>query len=184
MFSTAFAPATNKAGLSKLTFLGLDIKEGYKPQLDKNGNEIIDPETGEVKVRHWMLVNLTFDVMGVVRGSNQKISITCSEKYSPENLLGKTLAAMGYVPPAIQTELDDDGFEVQASELDEDEFEQIDESESGADSIEKFLKSCESKYFVAKVSKISEGKRKGFWAIDVSTLKPFVKESKAEKSAK
>lgn len=183
-FSTAFQPATNKTGLSKLTFLGTDVKEGDKPQLDKNGNEIIDEETGEVKTRHWVIVNLTFDCMGVVRGTSQKVSITCSEKYSPDNLLGKTLAAMGYVPPTIATELDEDGFEVQATDLDDDEFAQIDASESGIDGIEEFLKSCENKHFTAKVSKISEGKRKGFWGIDVDTLKPFVKPEKSENIAK
>lgn len=184
MFTATFQPATNKQGLSKLAFLGVDVKEGDKPLTDKNGNEIIDDETGEVKVKHWTLVNLTFEVMGVVRGSSQKVSITCSEKYSPDNLLGKTLTAMGYVPPAIATELDEDGFEVQATDLDDDEFAQIDACESGIDGIEEFLKSCEGKHFTAKVGKVTEGKRKGFWGIDVDTLKPFVKPEKSENIAK
>ena len=56
---------------------------------------------------------------------------------------------------------------------DEDGFESVTDV---VHDIEGFLKTCVGTIYVAKLSKATEGKRKGYWEIDVDTLKPFVKD--------
>lgn len=162
-FTQAFRPALNKDGYARLQFIGYEVKKGISQQTNK--------ETGEVVDKPYELFSIIFDVKGVVRGTNQKVSITTGLTYSDDNLLGKTLEALGF-KNEIATELDDEGFEVVAVSQDEDGFEEIENNEL---EIESFLDSIKDKIFVAKLNKATEGKRKGFWEVDVSSLKPFIK---------
>lgn len=185
MFKQAFEPARNKEGYAKLTFLGLSTRSGESPEKDGEGN-VIKNEDGSIKMRSWVLNNLEFECQGVVRGFNQKISVTCGEVYAPDNLLGKTLTAMGFEGGlTLDLEEDEDGFSVQSfdeSSTDDDGFSQI-EGDTLANIIS-FLDDSKGKVFIAFVSKISEGKRKGFWEIDVDSLKPFVKPATAKSNGK
>ena len=173
-FQQAFIPAVNKDGYSRLTFVGLDRKSGTTIVKDKAGNEVIDTETGEVKTKEWVINNLVFDVMGRVKGTSQKVSVTVGERYSNDNLLGKTLQAMGFVSPEVETVTDDEGFDVEVLPEDEDGFGVI-EGDTLGEALENFIACVQGKVFIAKLSKLTEGKRKGFWNIDVETLKPFSK---------
>lgn len=184
MFRQAFEPARNKEGYAKLTFLGCTTKTGESPEKDSDGN-VLKNEDGSIKLRKWVLNLLEFDCLGVVRGFNQKISITCGEVYAPDNLLGITLSAMGFQSNSMELEEDDDGFTVQSfndESTDDDGFTQV-EGDTLADIIG-FLESCKGCVYIAFVNKCLEGKRKGFWEIDANSLKPFVKPKKEEKQKK
>src|SRR5690349_5678835 len=112
MFTLGFQPATNAKGYSKLIFNGAEKKEGTKVKSDRNGNVLIDPETNEPVIVEWSLINLKFLCMGVVKGQWQPLSITCTEKYSEQNLLGKTLQKMGFVPSNVEKTVDSEGFAI------------------------------------------------------------------------
>lgn len=171
-FTHAFTPAVNKDGFSKLTFKGLETKSGITVQKDKEGNEIVDPETGEVKTRDWTLTNLTFEVMGRVKGTFQVVPVSVGDKYSPDNTLGKVLHGMGFALPEDNIVLDDEGFEVAELSEDTEGFGVVDDLQN---EINEFLSDSEGKTYIAKVSKATEGKRKGFWVIDINTIHPFKK---------
>lgn len=157
-FTQGFRPAFNKQGLARLTFLGTGSQMGTKD----------DGTT-------WEIFKLVFEVMGEDRGVNQKVSIVTNYTYDEDNALGKTLKAMGFVPPTTEAEMveDDGGFMVRSVNEDDEGF-ALAESSSTPD-IEGFLKGCEGKVYLAKVMKHTEGKRKGFWEIDVESLAPFKK---------
>jgi hypothetical protein len=157
-FTQAFRPALNKEGFSRLTFLGYAIKEGVKK----------DKDTKEEKA--WKLFELKFEVMGAVRGTSKEIGLSTNFQYDADNLLGKTLAGMGYEPPALQIVEDEEGFGVVAVETDEEGFGVEDEVDLG---IEKFLTEAVGNVYLAKVYKPTEGNKKGFWQIDVESLKLF-----------
>lgn len=155
-FTQVFRPALNRDGYAKLTFLGSSSQSG-----NTNGKD-------------WEVFKLHFEVQGVVRGVNQKIQIVTNFAYGDDNLLGRSLKAMGFKPELQEGELieDESGFMVMPVSEDDEGFETANEQ---VPDIEGFLKHCEGKVYVAKVQKVTEGKRKGFWEIDVDTLKPFVK---------
>ncbi len=149
MFTTKFQPARNKAGLSKLTFVGTDVLEG-----EKEG-------------KPWSMFKFRFLCMGKYHGSDLEISLTTGFKYEPDNLLGLALASMGFESPTANTVVDEDGFEVVEPEnLDEDGFEV---TEAPKLDVVGFLETKINSVFVARVSK----NQKGFWSIDVNTLKPM-----------
>lgn len=174
-FQQAFVPAVNKDGYSRLTFLGMDKKSGISPVKDKEGNTTVDAETGEVKTKEWVIINLTFEVMGRVKGTSQKVAVTVGERYTEENLLGKTLTAMGFVAPEVETVTDDDGFEVEVLPEDEDGFGQVEDDDSLGSSIEAFINNHIGKVYMGKVEKATEGKRKGYLMVDVETIKLLTK---------
>lgn len=151
VFKQAFRPAFNKEGYAKLTFKGQEIRS------------ITRKETGEVI----QLNELTFEVMGAVRGNNQNVKISTGFSYDRENLLGKTLEAMGWV---LETKIvtDDEGFDVQEVSEDGDGFEQ---EEVQVLDFTPIFQSKVGQEYIAKLTKND----KGYWSVDVSTLKPFVK---------
>jgi hypothetical protein len=160
-FSQSFKPALNKAGFARAEYIGYEIKEGITKKTDKDG-EIIE--------RPWSLLSICFEVRGTARGTSQKMSITCGFNYDAENLLGVTLASLGYQPPTVEMMVDDEGFEVEAVEEDEEGFETTGEVDFG---IEEFLETIKGKVFTAKVYRATEGKQKGYWQIDAKSLTPF-----------
>ena len=150
MFTTKFQPAKNKAGLSKLTFIGTDVLEG-----EKDG-------------KPWSMFKFRFLCMGKFHGSDQEISLTTGFQYEPDNLLGKALAAMGFETPNPNTVEDDDGFEVVEPEnLDDDGF---DVTLAPKLDVISFLDTKIDSVYIANLSK----NQKGFWSINVDTLRPFV----------
>lgn len=154
-FSQAFRPAQNKEGLSRLEFLGYEMKEGKS---EKTG-------------KPYAFLNLNFRVKGAVRGTDRIISVTANFTYAPDNLLGRTLAAMGFDAPEVELEVDEEGFEIEAlGDTDDEGFEDEPANDLG---IEDFLASAQGNVYTAKVDKVTEGKRKGFWVIDVDTIKLF-----------
>lgn len=165
-FVSAFKPALNKEGYAKLTFLGTGTQSGVK-------NE------GTEQERLWELFKLVFEIQGVVRGNNQKVSITSSYTYDEDSTLGKALKAMGFKKEASELQLveDEDGFGVSTFVEDTEGFEVASES---VPDIEGFLEGCKGIVFIGKVQKGKEGKSKGFWEIDVDTLKPFVRNYSAK----
>ncbi len=154
-FSQAFRPAQNKEGLSRLEFIGYEVREGESAKTGKP----------------YAFLNINFRVKGAVRGTDRIIAVTANFNYAPENLLGRTLTAMGFTPPAIELEADEEGFEVEAlGATNEEGFEDEQSNDLG---IEEFLASAQGNVYTAKVDKLTEGKRKGFWGIDVDTIKLF-----------
>ncbi|MBD2522122.1 hypothetical protein [Nostoc sp. FACHB-133] len=59
MFSQPFKPALNKDGYARLTFIGYEVKVGYRD----NGTE-------------WSMFLLNFVVKGAIRGTDKIIPIT------------------------------------------------------------------------------------------------------------
>lgn len=163
-FTTAFRPALNKDGFARLQYIGYEIKKGM--------TKVADKKTGEIVEKEWELLCLNFDVKGVVRGTSQKVSISPSFTYDEDNFLGKTLKALGYTPPTVEMVVNDEGFEELAIDENDEGFEDVEEIDWG---IEEFLDSITDKVYVGKISKATEGKRKGFWEINVETVKPFVR---------
>jgi hypothetical protein len=161
MFTQSFQPATNKEGLARLTFLGYEAKEGTK-------------EDGSP----WSMFNINFLVKGKVAGTDRVIPVTTGFNYDPENLLGITLHNLGFEIPEAPTEEDEEGFEVVSQDFDDEGFEVAPEQQLD---IMGFLNSIENNVYTARVYKATEGKRKGFWLIDASTIKLFkVAEKKIE----
>ena len=149
MFTTKFQPALNKAGLSKLTFIGTDVLEGEKDR------------------KLWSMFKFRFLCMGKFHGSDQEITLSTGFQYEENNLLGRTLSAMGFKIPNPNTVLDNDGFEVVKPEnLDDDGFEVI---KAPKLDVMEFLDTKIDSVYVAKLSK----NQKNFWQIDVNTLKPL-----------
>lgn len=154
-FTAAFRPSLNKEGFGKLKFLGTSTQSGIK-------------EDGTP----WEMFKLNFEAIGVSRGVNQKISITVNYQYAEDNKLGKTLSNMGFAPKPVELVPDDAGFMVAVVQEDEDGFETANDA---VPDIEEFLESCKGVVYVGKLNKATEGKQKGYWEIDVDSLKPFVK---------
>ena len=160
MFTAKFQPAINKNGQSKLTFIGTDVKEG-----EKDG-------------KPWSMFKFRFLCMGKFHGSDQEITLTTGFQYDRDNSLGKTLTAMGFEIPIPKTVIDDDGFEiVEAENLDGDGFEV---TEPPKLNIESFLETKINSIYIAKLSK----NQKGFWSIDVDTLKPMAQKQATGSKAK
>lgn len=174
-FSQAFVPAVNKDGLSRLTFLGVTQKSGKSKVKDDDGAIVFEEDGTTPRMRDWAITNFEFDVLGKFKGKNQKVTITAGDRISDDNLLGKTLTALGY-GATVETEITDDGFEVESTDEDDEGFSQVEEEDSSA--VITYLESLVGTVFVARVYKETEGKRKGFFAVDVSTLKPFIKPAK------
>ena len=153
MFTAKFQPAKNKAGLSKLTYIGNEVLEG-----EKDG-------------KPWSMFKLKFSCMGKFHGTHQEVNLSTGFAYEPDNLLGKTLAAFGFTIPEPETVEDEDGFEIVAPEnLDEDGFEVV---ETPTLNILEFLEEKVGTVFVAQLYK----NERHFWALDVDTLKPITKKS-------
>ena len=151
-----FVPGLNKEGFSKLTLTGFEYKHGEKT------NE----ETEEV--REWELYQIKFECKAKYRGMNpQKISITTGVKYAPDNILGKSLKALGIdVDGDVEMTLDEDGFEQEAisETLDADGFED-DEAPAEID-VEALVNDLVGQNYKAKVSRGKDG----FWGINLDTL--------------
>jgi hypothetical protein len=160
MFTQSFRPALNKEGYSKLTFIGCETKEGTK-------------EDGTP----WSMFNINFLVKGAIKGTDKIIPVTTGFNYDPDNLLGTTLAKLGFVEPEIEMTNDDDGFEESVSEQDEDGFYEDPDRQLN---ITEFLSSIEGNIYIGKISKMTEGKRKGFWVIDVNSIQFFKPGEKKE----
>ena len=147
MFTTKFQPALNKEGYSKLTFVGSEIKQGVKDD------------------REWSIFFLNFEVMGKIRGTTQIVGVPCGFTFDPDNNLGKSLLAMGFKIPEVKTTLDADGFEVEDDEdIADDDFQQVDPPKLD---FTLFLLSKKDSVYIAKLSK----DQKGFWRVDLDTLK-------------
>jgi hypothetical protein len=153
MFTQSFRPALNKDGYSRLTFIGCETKEGTK-------------EDGTP----WSMFNINFLVKGAIPGTDKIIPVTTGFNYDPDNLLGTTLAKLGFTLPEPEYIQDDEGFEVAEIETDDEGFGV--EPDTRLDIFE-FLESIEGNVYIAKVNKMTEGKRKGFWVIDVNTIQFF-----------
>jgi hypothetical protein len=153
MFTQSFQPATNKEGLARLTFIGYEAKEGTKD----DGSP-------------WSMFNINFLVKGKVPGTDRIIPVTTGFNYDPENLLGITLTNLGFTIPEAPTVEDDEGFETVAVDFDDEGFETSAQQQLD---IMGFLNSIENNVYTARVYKATEGKRKGFWLIDASTIKLF-----------
>ena len=153
MFSNAFRPALNKQGYSKLTFVGIEVKEGKR----KDSKE------------PWSMFLIKFDCMGKYYGSSQEVSVNTGFSYDLDNSLGKVLSCMGFEPPKIKTVVDPDGFEIESPEsLDDDDFAREKAPELD---VEGFLESKVGQIFLGKVVKND----RGFWVVDPSSLKPIKK---------
>lgn len=163
-FKTAFTPALNKEGYSRLEFKGLQTLAGKAGETSTR--------TGEVYVKDWEINTLTFSCKGMIKNTSQDIKITIPTKYSEGNVLARLLANLGYVAPTLETVIDDEGFEVVETDEDADGFAEVEDLDLGIDS---FLESIVDKVFIAKVFRATEGKNKGQWTIDIDTIQPFVK---------
>lgn len=165
-FTAAFKPALNREGYAKLTFLGTGSQTGTK-------------EDGTV----WEIFKLAFEVMGTTRGVNQKVSIVTNYVYAIDNALGRAMQNMGYVANGETENLieDEDGFLVTSVSEDNDGFEIASDA---IPNIEQFFDECVGKIYLAKISKITEGKRKNFWEIDVDSLKLFTKKESVSGATK
>ncbi|NEU80706.1 hypothetical protein [Nostoc sp. UIC 10630] len=72
--------------------------------------------------------------------------------------------------PEVGSTLDEEGFEVADINEDEEGF----AVEEGMQlDIQGYLESIENNVYIAKISKATEGKRKGFWQIDAKTIQLF-----------
>jgi hypothetical protein len=169
-FTSAFTPALNKDGFAHLTFDGLSVKEGITQTKDKDGNCIVDEETGEIQTKEWKITSFVFIIKGRVRGTTQKVYMNVGEKFSEASRLGKTLTNMGFVTPEVETVNDEDGFAVESTDIDDDGFDDV-EGDLIPDAIESFIEESKGKVFIGKPVR----SKKGFLDIDVDTLKPFKK---------
>ena len=154
--SRAFTPALNKEGLSKLTLTGFEHLKDVK----------VDEKTG--KEKPWELFKICFVCKAKYRGMEpQKVSISTGVKYSQDNLLGKTLKALGIqIDEDLEMELDEDGFEAEAisETLDNDGFE---DSDILLDiDVESLIKAKIGINYKAKISR----SKKGFWGVDIDSL--------------
>lgn len=134
-----FRPNLNKAGYAHLTFKGVSPKN------------IPNKQTGELKPAN----DLVFEVLGAVKGTNQNITITTSLTYHPDNLLGKVLAIMGWVPETVAPALDD-----------EDEFSQEEPQDIDYQAV------LESKIDTVYIARLEE-KKKRLYSIVVDSMIPY-----------
>ena len=165
IFKKPFRPAKNRQGLSKLTYKNAEMISGIKT--DNQGNE-----------KAYEFIKLNFSCMGMDRSINQALSINLSpnlDVFDTESYGAKVLLNMGLALPeedeiVAETELDEDGFVMDKIEVSDDGFSAEDSDYDGYSAlIEDFLKSCQRQEFLAFVAKNS----KGFWEVDVDSLKPF-----------
>ena len=168
MFKTAFTPALNKDGLSKLEFKDYELSQTSYEKLNK--------ETGVTETIPYESFRLNFDVMGKFLGTNQIISVGCDPSISEDNRLGTVLKALGFEFPSIPITDDADGFAVadDGSQFDDDGFAvaEVDLTDLSA-AITEFLDCSKGSFYVGKVAKNT----KGYWTIDPQTIKPMVKKS-------
>jgi len=153
MFTSSFVPATNKEGYARLTYINHEVKSGVLAE-----------------GREWSLFNINFLVKGKVRGTDRIISIATGFNYATENKLGITLRNLGYQEPVQDEIVDEEGFTVFEEIEDEEGFST---SEETSLNIIEFLNSIENNVYIAKLVKITEGKRKGLWVIQPETIKLF-----------
>lgn len=112
--------------------------------------------------REWSIFFLTFEVMRKIRRTTQIVGVPCGFTFDPDNNLGKSLLAMGFKIPKVKTTLDADGFEVEDDEdIADDDFQQVDPPKLD---FTQFLLSKKDSVYIAK-------DQKGFWRVDVDTLK-------------
>ena len=164
IFKKPFRPAKNRQGLSKLTYKNAEVISGVKT--DNNGNE-----------KAYEFIKLNFSCMGMDKSINQALSINLSpniDLFDTDSYGTKVLSNMGMDLPEeeieSEIELDEDGFAIDKIEVGEDGFTFDDGDNDGYSAlIEDFLKSCQRQEFLAFVTKNS----KGFWEVDVDSLKPF-----------
>lgn len=156
--SIAFNIATNQAGESLGTFIEYKLIEGSAIAKDKDGNEILDPKTGEVKLREWQLFNLIFNVKGKQKGTYQKVTLSTNGKISEGTILDTALKNMGWLNKFSEVILDEDGLEISVTEASEQDI----ESE-----IKLFLDSVKNCDFWLKVAKNA----KGYLTIDPHTIR-------------
>ena len=167
---TTFAPALNKSGLSKLTFTGFEMKMGVSPDTNKEtGEQKVDDE-GNILTRPWALVKFNFELMGVVKGTSQKVGIVSNPVIAEGSSFVNTLISLGFEFPKPELVLDADGFEVESSDLEDDDdgFEQVygENTEQLIKAIETYLNDFIGKCVLAKVGKDS----KKYWKVDESTI--------------
>ena len=166
---TAFTPALNKSGFSKLTFTGFEMKSGVSPVTNKEtGEQKVDDE-GNILTREWSFIKFNFELMGVARGTSQKVGITTNPVISEGSSFVTTLTNLGFEFPKSELVLDADGFEVESSDLEDDEFEQVDgdEPEELIETIETYLNDFVGTTVLAKVGKDA----KNYWKVDETTIK-------------
>ena len=143
LIKRSFTPLVSpKDGKSRLTFCGVEHS------VSKDGNN--------------PFMKLVFSCLDVTHDAPANIAILSSYRYSEQNKLGKFLALLGYVPPAIEYQVIDE----------EDEF-GMKANDSGVDGIFEFLR--ERCGLVFKAELVMSEKRAGLYQIDIATIEPMMK---------
>ena len=155
--TAGFEPAVNSEGLVKLTFLRAVWETSKKKEEDGASKEYF---------------KAYFETRGTNLAVSQELGTILDSQYTIDNKLGRTMTNMGFALPSVELVADEDGFMRMSVKYDEDGFEVKDDP---LPDVVGFLKSCEGKAYVAKLSKND----KGYWEIDIDSLKPFVKAKKA-----
>jgi hypothetical protein len=166
LFKAPFLPAVNATGHAKLTFVGLDSKNGLT----------------KAESRPYQINNLKFEVMGRNRGTSTFVNITSGTTFDIQSNFCKALINMGLKPQIlmdiyqqimgdVETTEDSDGFEVEDIPEDDDGFGVTDAPDLDFSELEKFcLLNCQ-KVFTGKVYQND----KKYWEIDAETITPLTK---------
>lgn len=169
LIKTSFQPAKivkgENQGLSVLTLEGWELRQGESQEKDMTTGELKFNDDGTPKMRSWELLLFKFDCIGIYKDA-KTLTVSTGNELKEDSSLVKILQALEYHLPVLETEVDENGLETAKLEIDETTG--IGYSQSpDFDTVEEHLNACIGKKYVAKVEKNS----KGFWAIDVDTLK-------------
>lgn len=163
--TAAFRPALNKEGKARITF--------------KTAGEFVG--TRKADESEFKTFQFIFEVMSAIRGQAPKlIKVNASFQLDAANpgstRLGQLLVALGFEFSEPELVENEDGFQMEGeAELDEDGFAvEEDNLLDLGKRVEEFLPTVEDKVFVGKVKQ----NEKGYWDIDIASLKPFVKPAK------
>lgn len=151
-FKVASKPALNKDGYAKVTFK--NVEEGTRT----------DKTTGEIKE----YTKLIFSVMDTSRSNPLNINLFMDVLGTVKADLLLTGLGFEYSQPL---EADEDGFGVESIVADEDGFDVGVSSDEYIQAVCDFLEEIKDKNYLAKV----ERNGKGYWELDINTLKPFTK---------
>jgi hypothetical protein len=121
----------------------------FSPSKDKYGFSFMTLKDYEYSSDKGEQINLKFNVMGLVKGTSECISLRLEKNYERDNRLDKTLKGMGFKLEA--------GMDVE-------------------ERISQFLTKCKEDYHVyrAKVYKTTKDESGGAWEIDLESLKLFL----------
>jgi hypothetical protein len=159
-FKIIAKPALNKDGYAKVTFKGHESVEA-----------VVNVDTGEITKRAY--VKLMFDVMDTTRKSPIRVNVVGSGALGGRFLT--TLEALGFDLAEVTGQVleeDSDGFAVETTRAkDSDGFEIEEPTEDVDELVINFLESVVGTSLLAKVTK----DKRGYWEIDVDTLKPLSK---------